>query len=71
MAKKITKHGIRWINDDCGLYCSECNTSNINWEISAYQPRFSDTITWTAKCRCNLCHCEWEISRDEIVREND
>ena len=69
MPSKITRHGIRWINSDCGLYCSECHTANVSWEISSYQPRCCNTKTWTAKCICRLCGCEWELTREETVSE--
>ena len=67
--KEITQHGIRWINSDCGLYCSECNSGNVSWEIDYSHPKYSDTRTWIAKCKCNVCDCKWILTREEIIRE--
>jgi len=71
MSKTITRHGIRWINNDCGLYCSECNSANVAWgDISYCQPRCCNTRTWIAKCKCNTCACEWELTREETIKED-
>jgi hypothetical protein len=69
MAKEITQHGIRWINNDCGLYCSECNSGNVIWEIDYNHPKYCDTRTWIAKCTCNVCGCKWTLTREETVRD--
>ena len=70
MSKKIIGHGIRWVNNDCGLYCLECHSANITWKISSRQLSRNNIKAWIAECICKLCACKWEVTREETIIEN-
>ena len=68
--REVTQHGIRWIADISGhIYCAECNSGNVDWEITHSQPKYCSTRTWIAACKCKTCSCQWRITREETVRE--
>ena len=61
----VVTHGIMWILDGQKLTCPECRSSHIAWTITKeLEPNIEGCA---AACRCEVCGCEFTISRKEEV----
>ena len=65
---RVITHGEYWVNHEKQIQCPECNSNQVDCDISRGS-KIGYAIIYIGNCVCLSCGCEFGLERKENVEE--